>query len=135
MKKVLVGGVFNIVHPGHIFFLKKAKELGDYLIVVVAHNKTAEKAKKYEIIDHTIRRKNIEKLDIADKVVIGDEKDFMKVVRKEKPNIIALGYDQKIKIRDLKKKLSENNLKCDVIRIKEHLKGYKTSKIIKTKKK
>jgi FAD synthetase len=134
-KKVLVGGVFNIVHPGHVFFLKKAKSLGDYLIVVVAHNKTAERTKPYHILDQKTRKRNIEKLNIADKVVIGDENDFMKVVRKEKPDIIALGYDQTIKENELAEMLKRNGIICKIIRINEYLKGYKTSKLIKKKNK
>lgn len=93
MKKVLVGGCFNSIHPGHIYFLKKSKEIGDYLIVVIAndiHNK-----KPYAVPQEN-RKASLEKMGIADKVVIGNEKDFSAVVRKEKPDIIALGYDQKL---------------------------------------
>lgn len=133
MKKVLAGGVFNFAHKGHEFFLRKTKAYGDYLIVVIANNKTARKTKKYTVIDQKTRKKNIEKLGIADKVVIGDAKDFMKVVRREKPDIIVLGYDQKMSEKRLKKMLVENGIECKVTRIKERLKGYKTSKIIKNK--
>ena len=131
MRKILVGGVFNIVHRGHEFFLRKSKELGDYLIVVVANNRTARLTKKYPVLDQEIRKKNIDKLGIADKVVIGDETDFMNVVRKEKPNIIVLGYDQKINEKELKKMLTREGIDCEIVRIREKLKGYKTSLILK----
>ncbi|NIO20452.1 MAG: adenylyltransferase/cytidyltransferase family protein [Candidatus Aenigmarchaeota archaeon] len=131
VKKVLVGGVFNLVHPGHVFFLKKAKELGNYLIVVVANNRTAHLTKKYPIVDQKIRKRNIEKLGIVDKVVVGDRIDFMNVVRKEKPNVIVLGYDQKINEKELNKMLTKEEIDCKVVRIKNVLKGYKTSKIVK----
>ncbi len=133
MKKVLVGGVFNIVHPGHEFFLKKAKALGDYLIVVIAHDKTAKKTKSYAILGQKERKRNVEKLGIADKVVTGDERDFMKVVREEKPDIIVLGYDQEMTERELKRLLDENGIACVIKRIREKLEGYKTSRIIKNK--
>ncbi len=131
VKKVLVGGVYNLVHKGHELFLNKAKELGDYLVVVVASNRTASLTKKYPVLDAKTRKKNIEKLGIADKVVIGDEKDFIKVVRREKPNVIALGYDQKISEKELRKLLSKEGIDCEIVRIKEELRGYKTSKIMK----
>ena len=131
VKKVLVGGVFNLVHKGHELFLNKAKELGDYLVVVVASNRTASLTKKYPVLDAKTRKKNIEKLGIADKVVIGDERDFIKVVRREKPNVIALGYDQKISEKELRRLLSKQGIDCGIVRIKEELKGYKTSKIMK----
>lgn len=131
MKKVLVGGVFSILHKGHEFFLKKAKEFGDYLIVVIASNRTACLTKKYPVVDQGTRKKNLEKLGIADKVVIGDEVDFMKVVRREKPDVIVLGHDQKMSEKELRKMLAKEGLDCGIIRVKEKLKGYKTSKIIK----
>ncbi len=131
MKKVLAGGVFNLLHPGHVFFLRKAKEFGDYLIVVIASNRTASITKDYPVLDQKIRKKNVEKLGFVDKVVIGDETDFMKVVRREKPDIIVLGYDQKISERELKKMLSKEGINCEIIRIKEELEGYKTSRMIK----
>jgi FAD synthetase len=134
-RKVLVGGVFNVVHPGHVFFLKKAKQLGDYLIVVIANDKTAARTKKYEVNDQETRKRNIEKLGIADKVVIGNESDFMKVVREERPDVIALGYDQKMDEKELKWMLAGSKISCEVVRIKDRLEGYKTSKIIKNKKK
>ena len=131
MKKVLVGGVFNLVHSGHEFFLKKAKGFGDYLIVVIANNRTAFLTKKYPIVDQRIRKKNLEAIGIADKVVIGDEVDFMKIVRKEKPDVIVLGHDQKMSEKELRKMLIKSGIDCEVIRIKEVLKGYRTSEIIK----
>lgn len=133
-KKVLAGGVFNVVHKGHEFFLKKAKELGDYLVVVVANDKTAARTKKYAILDQEVRKRNIEKLGIADKVVIGDERDLLKVVREERPDIIALGHDQRTDEGRLAALLGEECIKCKIIRIKEKLEGYKTSKIIKKNK-
>ena len=132
MKKVLAGGTFNLVHPGHVFFLKKAKEFGDYLIVVVAHDETVLKRKGYLLKTAEKRKKEIEKTGIPDKVVIGDSKDFLKVVEKEKPDIIVLGYDQML---DRKTKSRLQALGCKVIKIKSKLKGYKTSKMIKNKRK
>jgi FAD synthetase len=133
VKKVLAGGVFNVVHRGHELFLKKAKEFGDYLVVVVANNRTASLTKKYPVLDQEIRKKNIEKLGIADKVVIGDEVDFMNVVRKEKPDVIVLGYDQRISEKELNKMLTREKIDCRVVRIRDELKGYKTRKIMKGK--
>jgi FAD synthetase len=132
-KKVLAGGVFNVVHPGHGFFLKKAKALGDVLVVVIANDKTAERTKKYKITGQETRKRNVEALGIADKVVIGDERDFLKVVREEKPDAIALGYDQKTDEGKLAALLKEEGMKCEIVRIREKLAGYKASKIIKNK--
>ena len=92
-KKVLAGGCFNVIHPGHIYFLKEAKKLGDELIVVLANDKNN---KKPYAVPAKERKKLLESLSIADKVLIGNLKDKAKIVKRLKPDIIALGYDQKL---------------------------------------
>lgn len=127
MKKVLVGGCFNRIHKGHIFFLKEAKKLGDILIVVLAHDKNNKKAYK---VSAKKRKKNIQELRIADKIIIGDEKNFCKVVLKEKPNIIALGYDQTLPpgVENIIEKM-----KIKVVRIRK-FGNYSTRKIVNSEK-
>jgi FAD synthetase len=99
MKKVLAGGCFNKIHKGHVFFLKSAKKLGEYLVVVVSNNKLNKKKYGKKSVPARIRKRNIEKLKIADKVVVGHRSNFVAVVKKEKPDIIALGYDQKLPVK------------------------------------
>ncbi|MBI4896301.1 MAG: adenylyltransferase/cytidyltransferase family protein [Candidatus Aenigmarchaeota archaeon] len=90
--KVLVGGTFNAIHPGHVEFLNHAKTNGT-LVVVIAHD--AHNAKPYAK-PATERKKNVESLHIADHVFVGDATDYWKIVEQEKPNIILLGYDQQL---------------------------------------
>src|ERR671927_250674 len=52
IKVVLVGGVFDIIHPGHIHTLRAAKAQGDVLVVVIARTSTAIKIKKDRRIYH-----------------------------------------------------------------------------------
>jgi FAD synthetase len=93
MKKVLAAGCFNIIHPGHIYFLKSAKKLGDELIVILANDENNRKQYAAPAIE---REKLLRSLNIADKIFIGDAKDKSKIVKEIKPDIIALGYDQKM---------------------------------------
>ena len=58
-KIVLAGGVFDIIHPGHINTLNAAKKLGDVLVVVVATDKTAIKMKVIIVIRFVFLRNNI----------------------------------------------------------------------------
>ncbi len=106
-KIILTGGKFNKIHPGHIELLKHAKNLGK-LVIVLANDENnnlpyALPAKK--------RKANLEKLKIADKIVVGDPKDFFAVVEKFEPDIIVLGYDQKLpaqveeKLKKFKKRI------------------------------
>lgn len=134
MKKVLAGGRFNIIHPGHVYFLEKAKALGDYLVVVVANDKTVRRSKQALIFPASERKKMVESLRCVDRVRIGyniGAKDsYWRVIEKEKPNIIALGYDQKVKKNVLKKYCEDVGISCEVVRIGNY-KGYHTKKIIK----
>ena len=94
IRVVLTGGVFDIIHPGHIHTLNAAKSLGDILVVVVASNSTATK-KSDNIIHSQIQRQTlVESLRIVDVCVIGHQNNIFKTVQDIVPDIVALGYDQ-----------------------------------------
>tara|TARA_Y100000590_G_scaffold88522_1_gene99563 strand:- start:2010 stop:2483 length:474 start_codon:yes stop_codon:yes gene_type:complete len=94
-KIVLAGGVFDIIHPGHINTLNAAKNLGDVLVVVVATDKTALKMKKRKPLHNAqLRQELVSSLSMVDLCIIGDEDNIFRTVDLVKPNIIALGYDQ-----------------------------------------
>ena len=95
LKIVLAGGVFDIIHPGHINTLNAAKKLGDVLVVVVATDKTAIKMKKRKPLHSAqLRQELVSSLSMVDLCIIGDEDDIFNTVDLVKPQIIALGYDQ-----------------------------------------
>lgn len=131
MKKVLAGGRFNILHPGHIHFLKKAKSLGDYLVVVIANDATIRSQKKSLLFPANERKLLVRSLKFVDKVVIGyeiaDDSGYAKIIRDEQPDIIALGYDQKLDRKKLRL-----NPRIRVIRV-GNFKGYKTRKLVERK--
>tara|TARA_B100000029_G_scaffold200282_1_gene198694 strand:+ start:49 stop:507 length:459 start_codon:yes stop_codon:yes gene_type:complete len=94
-KIILAGGVFDIIHPGHIHTLNDAKKLGDVLVVVVATDKTAIKMKKRKPLHSAkLRQELVSSLTMVDLCIIGDEEDIFKTVDLVKPQIIVLGYDQ-----------------------------------------
>ncbi|MEO2199634.1 MAG: adenylyltransferase/cytidyltransferase family protein, partial [Nitrosopumilus sp.] len=95
LRVVLAGGVFDIIHPGHISTLNAAKALGDVLVVVVATDNTAVKMKKRRPIHSQEQRQElVNSLSVVDLCLIGQENDIFKTVNLVKPQIIALGYDQ-----------------------------------------
>ncbi|MCE9653608.1 MAG: adenylyltransferase/cytidyltransferase family protein [Nitrosarchaeum sp.] len=95
LRVVLAGGVFDIIHPGHIYTLNAAKSLGDVLIVVVATDNTAVKMKKRRPLHSKEQRQElVNSLIMVDLCLIGQEGDIFKTVNLVKPQIIALGYDQ-----------------------------------------
>ena len=95
LRIVLAGGVFDIIHPGHVHTLNAAKLLGDVLVVVVATDNTAVKMKKRTPIHSQEQRQElVNSLEVVDLCLIGQENDIFKTVNHVKPQIIALGYDQ-----------------------------------------
>ena len=94
-KIVLAGGVFDIIHPGHIHTLNAAKALGDVLVVVIATDKIAKKMKKRQPLhNQELRCELVNSLSIVDVAIVGNEDDIFETVQLVKPNVIALGYDQ-----------------------------------------
>ena len=92
--KVLAFGTFDVFHPGHEFYLKESKNLGE-LIVVVARDSTVKELKGRNPLNNEEKRlKKIQSLDFVDKAVLGSEGDKLDIIDKIKPDIICLGYDQ-----------------------------------------
>jgi len=97
LKVILCGGVFDIIHPGHVFFLEKAALQGDVLIVVIANDSTVKRRKgKKPVHTQMWRSFLINSLKPVDLAVVGDEKNFRKTLEKIKPDLIVYGYDQEI---------------------------------------
>ncbi len=131
LKVVLVGGVFDLIHPGHIHTLKAAKETGDVLVVVIARTATAQKIKKDRKIYHDegLRKELVESLGFVDLALIGREGTLYDTVEYVKPNVIALGYDQAHSEKDVAENCKKRNLDVQVIRLSTPIPGSKSSKI------
>jgi FAD synthetase len=117
MVTVMATGVFDILHLGHLYFLKEAKKLGDELVVVVATDNTAEKLKHIPVTSEEMRVQIVGELKPVDKAVLGYEDDRYKIVKELKPDIIALGFDQKHDEEIIKKDLEELGLNVKVVRL------------------
>jgi len=130
-KRVMVFGTFDILHLGHLNFLKQAKKYGDYLIVVVGRDRTVEKVKgRLPKHNEKERVKQIEKTGLTDKVVLGYLKDHYKIIQEHKPDLICLGYDQNFFADGLPEALKKLELKIKIIRLKPYKPQiYKTSKL------
>jgi FAD synthetase len=124
MKKVMCFGTFDKLHKGHLSFLKQAGEKGDYLIAVIARDKNVIKIKKKKPSeDEKKRLKKIIDSGMAEKAILGSLNDKYKVIKNEKPDIICLGYDQRVNIKELKK-----TFKGKIFRLKPYKKNiYKSS--------
>ena len=130
LRIVLAGGVFDIIHPGHVHTLNSAKSLGDVLVVVVATDKTAESMKKRTPLhNQEQRRVLVNSLSMVDIGIIGHEGDIFKTVEKIHPEIIALGYDQVHQEKFITDGCRKLNLEVKVARLKSPSPEISSSKI------
>jgi FAD synthetase len=114
----MASGVFDIIHPGHIFYLQSAKALGDELVVVIASDRSVEMRKRRPIMCQEDRAKVVGALKPVNKVVIGkDTGDVFDTVMEIEPDIIALGFDQGFDEKDLERDAMNHGLKIRVVRL------------------
>jgi len=131
MIRVMVFGTFDILHPGHLHFLRAAKRLGDYLIVSIAREKFVKKIKGHDPHHSEAERKKLlQSVRFVDKVVMGSKSDYIGHIAAQKPDVIALGYDQTAFTGGLAARLKEKGLRVKIVRLKPYKpKIYKTSKL------
>jgi len=117
--KVLIAGNFDVIHPGHIYFLTEASKLGD-VTVVVARDETIKKFKgRAPIFNENERKLILENLKVVEKVILGDQKDFFAPVLKENPDIIFLGPDQYSSW--IEERISKSGLNTKIMRLDKRL--------------
>ena len=101
IKKIIgfTNGCFDILHFGHIELLKKARSKCDFLIVGLNSDKSIKKIKgnKRPILNLKNRIKVIKSIKYVNKVIVFDETNPLKVIKKIKPDIIFKGSDYKLK--------------------------------------
>ena len=131
MKTVMCFGTFDLIHLGHLDYFKQAKQFGDFLVVVIARDKTALKTKgRLPKYSEEERLAKVANLGLVNKVVLGNVDDVYKVIKDEQPDIIALGYDQKFFVDKLKQKLEDFGLDSSIVRMKAFKpEKYKSSKL------
>jgi FAD synthetase len=120
MVKVMATGTFDLLHMGHIFYLREAKKLGDTLIVVVATDATVRKLKHDPITPQEIRVNLIKELKMVDEAYLGHEDDMYRIVEEIKPDIIALGFDQVHNDSTIKNELKKRKLNVKVVRLSKY---------------
>ncbi len=129
---VFTGGVFDIIHPGHLFTLSAAKKLGDILIVSIARNKTVKNLKdRYPLNEEELRLNLVNALRIVDLALLGSEDNKFKIIEHVKPDVIALGYDQSHDTSDLIKEIGRLGFQIKIVRFSSFIDNNKSSNIIK----
>jgi len=113
MVRVMAVGIFDLLHAGHLHYVEQAKSLGDELVVVIAHDDTVRKQKHEPVTGQELRRRMVEGLKPVDEAIIGNPPGvpIFEILEDVKPDLIALGYDQKHSIAAIRTGLDKAGFK------------------------
>lgn len=121
IKVVLAGGVYDVLHLGHLAALTEAKTLGDVLVAVVATDITVEMLKgRKPIFPEQDRRALVEGIKPVDKAILGYEDvgmGYEQVLIDVQPDIVAFGYDQANLERSVREIIQRRNLKIQTVKL------------------
>lgn len=120
MTRVMAAGVFDLLHTGHLHYLRQARALGEELYVVVARDVSVRERKRPPITPETMRLELVGALDPVTEAVLGDEEDHFLTVERVKPDVIALGYDDYHSVEDVREECKRRGLDVRVERVEEH---------------
>ncbi|MBI3231576.1 MAG: adenylyltransferase/cytidyltransferase family protein [Candidatus Doudnabacteria bacterium] len=132
--RIMVFGTFDVLHKGHLNFFEQAKNLlkNSLLIVSVARDVNVKKIKgRKPLYNQNSRLKRVKALNFVHKAVLGGLNNHLLHILREKPAVIALGYDQKEYVRGLGASLKKRGLPVKIVRLKAYRpKLYKSSKML-----
>jgi len=117
---VACGGAFDILHPGHVLFLEKAREFGDLLVVIVARDSTVIERKRIPIVPEQQRIEMVRALKPVDIAILGNTKDHLRAIEEVVPEVIVLGPNQDHEEEVIRKELEERGLNARVERVYEY---------------
>src|SRR3989344_1320798 len=119
--KIMVFGTFDVLHKGHLNFFRQARALSKkpFLTVSVARDVNVERNKRKKTKNNEKKRlEAVKKISFVNKAVLGGVKNYLTHILREKPEIIALGYDQKAYVVGLKNALESSGLSVKIKRLK-----------------
>ena len=123
IKVVLAGGVYDVLHVGHLAALTEAKTLGDVLVAVVATDITVEMLKtRKPIFPEEDRRALVEGMKPVDKAILGYEDvgmGYEQVLMDVVPDIVAFGYDQANLERSVREIIERHNLRIQMVKLSQ----------------
>lgn len=120
-KVVVTSGVFDLIHPGHVFLLRYAKKLAGKkgkLIVVIARDETVLKRKKRRpILREDDRLKIVNSIRYVDKAILGFKPmSFKKIIERYRPHIVVFGYDQEEIMNSFREEAKRQGWKIRIVR-------------------
>jgi FAD synthetase len=117
-RRVVATGTFDLLHPGHLWYLEESAKLGDELWVIVARDSNV-RHKPRPVVPEEQRALIVGALKGVHKAVLGDQEDMFRPIEEIQPDVITLGFNQHFDETRLKDSLMQRGLPADVIRIGE----------------
>lgn len=121
-RRVVATGTFDILHPGHLFYLEESRKLGDELVVIVARD-TNVKHKPRPVIPEEHRLRMVAALKPVDRAILGDKSDMFRPIEELRPDIITIGFNQMFDETKLAGQLKDRNLAPGIVRIGKYADG------------
>jgi len=121
-RRVVATGTFDILHPGHLYYLEESKKLGDELWVIVARDANV-RHKPRPIIPEDHRLRMVASLKPVDHAILGDKTDMFRPIREIRPAIITIGFNQHFDETKLHQQLSDQGLDVEITRIGKYEDG------------
>jgi FAD synthetase len=115
-RRIVATGTFDLLHPGHLFYLEESKKLGDELFVIVARDANV-KHKPPPIIPEDQRLAMVAALKPVDHAMLGDQTDMFLPIEKIRPDVITIGFNQMFDARILSRQLAARGLTPQIVRI------------------
>jgi len=119
VRRVVATGTFDLIHPGHIYYLEESRKLGDELHVIVARDANV-RHKPRPVIGEAQRLKVVRALRMVDHARLGDPVDMFRPIEEIRPAVITLGFNQHFREEDLQKALQERGMRAELVRIDEY---------------
>jgi FAD synthetase len=116
LRRVVATGTFDILHPGHLYYLEESKKMGDELWVIVARDANV-KHKPCPIIPEEHRLQMVAALKPVDHAMLGDKTDMFRPIEEIRPEVITIGFNQHFDERTLHQQLTERGLAPEIVRI------------------
>lgn len=121
-RRIVATGTFDILHPGHLYYLEESKKLGDELFVIVARD-TNVKHKPRPVIPEEHRLAMVAALRPVDHAILGDKTDMFRPIEEIQPEIITIGFNQLFNEQKLEDQLRARNIASRIVRIGKYADG------------
>jgi FAD synthetase len=121
-RRVVATGTFDLLHPGHLYYIEESKKLGEELWVIVARDANV-KHKPRPIIPEEQRLRMVASLKPVDHAILGDKTDMFRPIGEIRPAIITIGFNQHFDEIKLCQQLADRGLDPEIFRIGKYKEG------------